>query len=969
MASKLSVVAFQRIVAQSGLIPADQLARNLLEFKDQGKDLWTADAVAAALVEKNLLTNWQADKLLQGKHKGFFLGKYRLLSLLGKGGMSSVYLAEHVLMRRRCAIKVLPAKRVHDSSYLGRFHREAQAVASLDHPNIVRAYDVDKEVSNDTEIHFLVMEYVDGDSLQDKIRKEGVASYEDAADYVRQSALGLEHAHRAGMVHRDIKPGNLLVDTTGVVKILDLGLARFFDEEDKESLTVAHDEKVLGTADYLAPEQALDSHTVDSRADIYSLGCTLYFLLTGHPPFVEGTLAQRLMNHQTKEPPPVTRDRPDTPPSLVAILLKMMAKNPNDRYATGNEVARAMSDWLAENASESWKKEHPNAIGTGSSKSNTAASPAPVPAAPQDENLASFLANLNEDSKKSSIILKGGSSVKAKGNGGSKPPEKSGPKSPPSPTAPPKKAKPVLVARKAPDTPAPAPKPGSGAGMKPKETAAPTISEDNPFAAGFTGFDIEGETAAGTGTFPAFIDPAPTAKIPAIPTPPPVASVAPDSQKSVPPAVPAADGDAPSTPPAAASDAAPPRRFKATPADRTKMMILAGMAGLLTVLLVWGVYAFFNRGKETQPPVVANDNDTERGKLIAREIKVGPSQKYTTLEMALTKAKQAFEPNGPDDILTILVQPGTYPESIVVKTAFDLSPGIRIVAAPGGPVILTGAGSGPILEIRAARQMTIEGLVIQADGKDVAVALADECDGLVLRNLKITGFRQKGIDAIGLSKPQESPNPVRLERIELKSGSATANCVVFRQGRFGCSGVELVDCRLLPGAGVGMTFDDRDAKAIRILRTTFDSLATGVLISDSIVTLDQIAFVNCTFRNVQKPIEFLQPHSIGRVAFHRNLFVGVKGPELSVRNEYRAEEFVNLVGAGKNWSDRAEGSTAANEFDLCIADAGKRGELGLLISAADPAAPDYLKPKGGVFPAIGGSDPPDANEFIGAIKP
>ena len=316
MAIKLTPESFLNVVKQSNLVTGDVLKRMLADLREDGVPLDSSREIADQLVERGLLTRWQAEKLLQGKHKGFFLGKYRLLKLLGKGGMSSVYLAEHVLMRRQCAIKVLPTKRVNDTSYLGRFHREAQAVASLDHPNIIKAYDVDKEMEKDTEIHFLVMEFVDGRSLQEIIQQDGPLDYQTAADFIRQSAAGLAHAHHAGMVHRDIKPGNLLIDRNGIVKLLDMGLARFFNDGDEESLTVAHDEKVLGTADYLAPEQALDSHSVDARADIYSLGCTFYFLLTGHPPFTEGTLAQRLMSHQTKEPPAVTEDRPDIPADI-----------------------------------------------------------------------------------------------------------------------------------------------------------------------------------------------------------------------------------------------------------------------------------------------------------------------------------------------------------------------------------------------------------------------------------------------------------------------------------------------------------------------------------------------------------------------------------------------------------------------------------------------------------------------------
>ncbi|MGC1274361.1 MAG: protein kinase [Planctomycetaceae bacterium] len=341
MANMLSAETFITGVRNSGLIPPDQLDRLLGEIDAEG-----SEAVAGALVARNALTRWQADKILQGRG-GFFLGKYRLLSLLGKGGMSAVYLAEHTLMRRRCAIKVLPQKRINDSSYLGRFYREAQAIASLDHPNIVRAYDVDHETKDD--IHFLVMEYVEGRSLHEVIQQDGVLSFVQAADYCRQAAIGLQYAHQAGFVHRDIKPGNLLIDLTGTIKILDLGLARFSGDGEEHSLTVAHDEKVLGTADYLAPEQALDSHTVDARADLYSLGCTIYFLLTGAPPFTEGRLAQRLMAHQTKAPPPLAERRPGVPTSLAAIVMKMMAKRPDDRYQTASEVADVLAAWLAAN--------------------------------------------------------------------------------------------------------------------------------------------------------------------------------------------------------------------------------------------------------------------------------------------------------------------------------------------------------------------------------------------------------------------------------------------------------------------------------------------------------------------------------------------------------------------------------------------------------------------------------------------
>src|SRR5215471_17957199 len=228
--------------------------------------------LAGYMVRDGLLTHFQAEQLLLGKWRRFNIGKYKVLERLGAGGMGSVYLCEHKLMRRRAAVKVLPAAKGEDPSSLERFYRAARAVAALDHPNIVRAYDIDQ----DDKLHFLVMEYVDGTSLQEIIKKHGPMDITRAAHYIRQAAIGLQHAHIEGLVHRDIKPGNILVDRSGIVKVLDMGLARFFHDED-DVLTRKFEENVLGTADYLAPEQALDSHAVDIRADIYSLGATFYF--------------------------------------------------------------------------------------------------------------------------------------------------------------------------------------------------------------------------------------------------------------------------------------------------------------------------------------------------------------------------------------------------------------------------------------------------------------------------------------------------------------------------------------------------------------------------------------------------------------------------------------------------------------------------------------------------------------------
>ena len=354
-ATKLTPEMFVGLARQSGLIDAETLRQALRGIRFDSKNIADTPQVADLLVARQLLTRWQADKLLQGRNKGFHLGKYRLLSHLGTGGMSAVYLAEHRLMRRRVAIKVLPKASARGASHLERFHKEAQAVAALDHRNIVRAYDVDQE----GDIHFLVMEYVSGRSLQDIVASEGPFQPIPAAEYIRQAAEGLNQAHKSNLVHRDIKPANLLLDDRGTIKVLDLGLVRFFDERDDSSITRRHDEKVLGTADYLSPEQALDSHSVDVRSDVYSLGCTFFFLLAGHPPFSEGTLAARLLAHQTKEPPSLAEIAPQVPAGLVAIVRRMMAKRPEDRFQSAREVAQVLAEWLREHGGDTWAEMHP----------------------------------------------------------------------------------------------------------------------------------------------------------------------------------------------------------------------------------------------------------------------------------------------------------------------------------------------------------------------------------------------------------------------------------------------------------------------------------------------------------------------------------------------------------------------------------------------------------------------------------
>ncbi|NLX95597.1 MAG: serine/threonine protein kinase [Rhodopirellula sp.] len=346
MPTKAAADTFLRLLDRSGIVPAERVSGLVRELGEAESDSLSAGRIADEMVQREMLTRWQADQLLDGKCKGFLLGPYRILRPLGQGGMGTVFLAEHEVMRRRCAIKVLPWKRVQAQPELVEwFRREARAVGALDHPNIVRAYDVNKAVQDDREINYLVMQYVDGQDLQRRIQEHGVADYHEAAEWIRQAAEGLSHAHEAGFVHRDIKPANLLVDSRGVVKILDLGLARFFHDEDG-SPNGDQAGAVVGTADYLAPEQVVTPQDVDARADIYSLGQTFYFALTGHPPFPDGSVPQRLMAHQMKFPEPIQRQRPDVPAELVGIINRMTAKKPKDRYQTAREVSEALKKWL-----------------------------------------------------------------------------------------------------------------------------------------------------------------------------------------------------------------------------------------------------------------------------------------------------------------------------------------------------------------------------------------------------------------------------------------------------------------------------------------------------------------------------------------------------------------------------------------------------------------------------------------------
>jgi eukaryotic-like serine/threonine-protein kinase len=929
MAVKIALESFLAVLKRSNLVPPDRLQPLLEAYQRQSATTNDSRKFADFLIAQKALTSWQAEKLLQGKHKGFFLGKYRLLSLVGKGGMSSVYLAEHQLMRRRCAIKVLPTRRLNNASYLARFHREAQAVAALDHRNIVRAYDVDHEVDGEMDIHFLVMEYVEGTGLLDLVvncpnsRLPPVV----AAEYIRQAALGLQHAHVAGLVHRDIKPGNLLVDTTGTVKVLDLGLARFFEGSEETSLTVQHDERVLGTADYLAPEQAVDSHGVDARADIYSLGCTLYLCLTGRPPFTQGTLAQRLMAHQTKEPPTVESLEPGVPRELADIVRKMMAKDPANRFQSAAEVAAALEAWLKT-----------------------------TPKSDFDRTFAG-LDRLTPNPAPKSTVAGGADTVRP----GSRDDASRTP----------------LVERRRKEPPPRTQKvsPHSASDRKRRESA-PRNDDRATRKASAIRIDDQETTIGGPPEhpLPVFIPDIPGSET----------QLGSDTEKEL-----TADSSSSLDLPVDTEDSFVRRSAKKKQTSPLVTMwdglnkrqrhtvIIWGSVGLGTLVLLLLMVWTMLKSDDEQPSSAAKSPAAAAPPVAKREygpeILIGSPDGLPTIGAALdyvrlNKDKFPGEPTKPS--WTIKVPGGkVYDESIRVHRSEEgsLAEWVSIVSEGETPAVLNPSGAGPVIDLEGAEKLTIRGFVLDGKGRETVARLSGFLVGMRLEDLQLRDVGHVGIACEDISGLQSFV--VQFTRLRFQGASPDAVAVQIRDIRQ----ASFEGCRFIGLMRTGIEFSegayDQD---ISIRHCVFHDLQSAVRFVGQGRDVQRIVFANNTIHRVQQGLVFDEmplPGSAG-LMIHHNLFIQVTGAEAEVLKAYDAGRAAELlVGALNNRTDRSQAVLTDGSAELDVFAQGQRGVQAPEFASTDPGDPGFLKPTSPSGSIEVNSPAQGADPIVGAIAP
>jgi serine/threonine protein kinase len=415
----VSLDSFCTLLVRSKLLSAEEVGALRQRWLREGGA--SADDLARFrkwLVTLRYLTEYQAALLSRGHVERFFLNDYKLLDRIGAGGMAGVYKAVHRL-GQTVAIKVLPPSKAKDARKFARFQREGHLAMRFKHPNIVRTF----QLAKDDGVHYLVMEYLEGETLEEIIKRRGPLPPAEAARLIYQALRGLGYLHKEGIVHRDLKPSNLMLvppvsnpscwgktkaDITlgATVKILDIGLGRaLFEEVDAPTnvdANVTADGAIFGTADYMSPEQSRDTHSVDVRSDIYSLGCTLFHALAGQPPFPDTNLVRKVVRHATEPVPALKTFNPAVPDGLQEIVNRMMAKDADQRYPTPESVAQALQPFLIANLLDptlgagipspemsevkqvflEWLTESTSEEETASTRSSPIALPPPAPTVP-----------------------------------------------------------------------------------------------------------------------------------------------------------------------------------------------------------------------------------------------------------------------------------------------------------------------------------------------------------------------------------------------------------------------------------------------------------------------------------------------------------------------------------------------------------------------------------------------------------
>jgi serine/threonine protein kinase len=340
-----AVDVFVRTAVRSGLLSQPQLESARGEMVEGQRA--SPQALADHLVKTGKLSRFQAQKLLKGTALGLVLGPFEVVAPIGRGGMGAVYLARDTRTKQLVALKVLPPRKARkETRLLNRFLREMSMGLRFAHPHLAQT----QEVGVHRGVHYIAMEFIPGKSLYRLVNEQGPLSVPRAARLFAEVASALDYAHRQGLIHRDVKPSNILVTPNDHAKVLDLGLALTLGEAPAPREVVGGRGYVVGSMDYIAPEQTADACNVDARSDIYGLGCTLYFALTGRPPFPGGTSRTKIQAHRKEEPTPLRQLRADLPPAFVVLVRKMMAKDPAERFPAAAGLRESLLPWATEEA-------------------------------------------------------------------------------------------------------------------------------------------------------------------------------------------------------------------------------------------------------------------------------------------------------------------------------------------------------------------------------------------------------------------------------------------------------------------------------------------------------------------------------------------------------------------------------------------------------------------------------------------